>query len=66
MKKIYGISKYTCGVYMITNKINGKRYVGSSIDITSRLSLHFNRECKKYPHHPLYKDIIKYGRDNFE
>lgn len=65
MKNIYGIPCHTCGVYMITCKINNKKYIGSSKEINSRLALHFNRECRKYPYKPLYKDIIKYGRDNF-
>lgn len=63
---LYGIHGVVCGVYILKCKINNKEYVGSSTDISGRLSTHFGRECKLYPYKPLYQDIIKYGRDNFE
>ena len=62
---IYGIHGKVCGIYIIKCKINNRKYIGSSTDISSRLSTHFGRECKLYPYKPLYIDIIKYGRDNF-
>ena len=62
---VYGIHGKVCGIYIIKCKINNKKYIGSSTDISSRLSTHFGRECKLYPYKPLYMDIIKYGRDNF-
>lgn len=62
---VYGIHGKVCGVYLLICKINNKKYVGSSTDISGRLSTHFGRECKLYPYKPLYEDIIKYGRDNF-
>lgn len=65
MKKVYGIKRNTCGVYLIQNKQNKKCYVGSSVDIMGRLSTHFGRDSKRYLHHPLYEDIRKYGRDGF-
>lgn len=65
MEKVYGLKEKTCGVYLLTCQINNKKYIGSSVDIAGRLSTHFGRETKLYPYKPLYKDIIKYGRDNF-
>lgn len=65
MKKIYGIKRGTTGVYLITNKLNGRRYVGSSVDISARLSTHFKRDCEKYKHNSLYSDILIYGLDGF-
>ena len=65
-RSIYGIPCHTCGVYLLKCKINNKKYVGSSREINSRLALHFNREARNYPYKPLYKDINKYGRENFE
>lgn len=62
---IYGIHGKVCGIYLLKCKINDKKYIGSSIDISGRLSTHFSRECKLYPYKPLYIDILKYGRDNF-
>ena len=35
------------GVYLIHNKINNKDYVGSSLDIATRLSHHFGKLKKK-------------------
>lgn len=50
---------------MITNKENGKRYIGASIDISSRISSHMNREARKQ-NTEFYKDAFKYGREGFE
>lgn len=65
MKNIYNIPKRTCGVYLLTCTINGKRYVGSSVCIPSRLSTHFGRDARKYMDRELYSDIRRYGRENF-
>ena len=52
---------------MIECKINGKRYVGASNDVGSRISQHFSlRTCNLYPSNPLYQDIKKYGRVEFD
>ena len=45
------------GVYKITNKINGKFYIGSAINC-------FKRWCKKYNEH-LESAFKKYGKENF-
>lgn len=54
------------GIYTITNKINGKRYVGQSIHIETRWKQHIytalnipNEKTK------IYNAIRKYGLDNF-
>lgn len=61
----YGIVGKHCGVYMITNKYNGKKYIGSSNHITKRFSNHMNRDSKLYPHREFYKDVNKYGYKGF-
>lgn len=48
------------GIYLITNKINGKKYVGCSIDIKSRWKAHINNNVVG-----LGKAITKYGAENF-
>ena len=52
------------GIYKITNKINGKVYVGQSIDIQKRWNEH------KYAHSKngslIHRAICKYGKENFE
>jgi group I intron endonuclease len=54
-------------IYCITNKVNGKQYIGQTIrDIQTRFEEHLytkNRKDKK--HIVLYKAINKYGKVNF-
>lgn len=54
------------GIYKITNKINGKSYIGQSIDIVQRWRSH---RIKAYNtaeyNYPLYRAIRKYGIENF-
>lgn len=51
------------GIYKITNKINGKFYIGQSNDIERR----FNEHCTKWKQSriPLDLAIHKYGKENF-
>ena len=51
----------TCGIYCITNQINGKQYVGQSIHIEQR----FNEHCRKCGELVVDKAIQKYGKSNF-
>ncbi len=51
------------GIYKITNKVNGKIYIGQSINIEQRWIDHKKRS-KRYKT-PLYEEIRKYGLDNF-
>ena len=67
MRRKFHIPKNTIGVYVIKCKINNKRYVGASVEVSGRLSQHFaNRTCEKYKHLDLYSDILEYGFENFE
>ena len=54
-------------IYKVTNKVNGKAYIGFDSKWPSRKSVHMceaiTRKNKKYP---LYRAIRKYGPDNFE
>lgn len=70
-KNMKGIHKWIdfrgkTGVYLIRNKVNNKRYIGSSLDIATRLSHHFGKLRKSCGNHDLYKDICHYGRKNFD
>jgi len=55
------------GIYRIINIINGKIYIGSSINVRKRKNLHFSRlrknthECKH-----LQSAFNKYGEENFK
>lgn len=54
-------------VYVITNEINGKQYVGvTRFSINERFKEHRrDRGKKKLYDRPLYKDMRKYGVENF-
>ena len=58
-----------CGIYKITNKSNGKAYVGQSICIKTRWKQHkcdaFNPKDPGYEY-PLYRAFRKYGLRNFK
>lgn len=53
-----------CGIYKITNKINGHCYIGQSINITERWRHHRNYPLEN-SHYPLYKAFRLYGIENF-
>ena len=42
MNKIEFELKNKCGIYIITNIVNGKRYIGSSKDLYNRLHEHLH------------------------
>ena len=55
------------GIYKIVNKINGKFYLGSSVNFKKRKEKHL-RDLKKNTHHSilLQRAYNKYGIENFE
>ena len=57
----------TCGIYMIQNTINGKIYIGQSIDIELRFKSHKNKlERGNHDNIHLQKSWRKYGKEKFE
>jgi group I intron endonuclease len=55
-------------IYVFTNKINGKQYVGQTINIEDRYKQH-RKDAKnkdKRPNSIFYKAIRKYGFDSFD
>lgn len=54
-----------CGIYCIENIINGKKYIGQSINIFSRWKQRINK-AKSGTNTALYNAIRKYGKDNFK
>lgn len=54
-------------IYKITNKINGKFYLGSTKNVRKRKGTHFS-SLKHNKHHctPLQRAVNKYGVENFE
>ena len=53
----------SCGIYSITNKKTGQKYIGQSIHIERRFEQHkYNKKPVTY----IDRAINKYGADNFE
>lgn len=58
--------KEICGIYKITNKLNGKCYIGQSIDIHHRWYTHKNpKTWVADKGKVLYRAFVKYGIENF-
>ncbi|MEW5569609.1 GIY-YIG nuclease family protein [Rossellomorea marisflavi] len=55
----------TSNIYLITNKLNNKKYVGQSICISERWKRH-RIDYKKYTNRYLYRAMNKYGIDSFK
>ena len=50
------------GIYKITNKLNGKVYIGQSVDIDTRWRQHINAK----DNYAIHNAIKKYGKENFK
>jgi group I intron endonuclease len=51
-------------IYQFTNKVNGKKYIGYSVDFKTRLSKHW-KDAEKGEGFALHAAIRKYGKSNF-
>ena len=65
---IFKENKGKSGIYLFTNKINGKKYVGSSLDLCKRFKNYFNVAylLDKKDKMNIYKALIAYGFINFK
>lgn len=56
------------GVYRWTNKLNGKSYIGSSINLSNRLHVYFNKAYieKNKDNMAINSALLKYGYSNFK
>lgn len=67
-KVIYKDNNKKSGIYMFTNKLNNKRYIGSAIDLHKRISRYFQNSYlnnSKHQNRLIIKAIKKYGIENF-
>lgn len=56
-----------CGIYCILNTANGKRYVGQSINIQTRKTIHFWKlNLGRHENEHLQRSFTKYGGESFE
>lgn len=53
-----------CGIYLITNLINGKVYIGQSINLKRRWYEHKYGNYQN--NNPIDRAFLKYGRENFK
>ncbi len=64
VKKLKGMS----GVYYLINNVNGHSYVGSSINLASRMKNYLNTsflKSRQNSNMPITKALLKYGPENF-
>jgi len=52
-------------VYKLTNKINGKTYLGSTGNAKKRLNFYFDKGSLLTKKIPIYMALLKYGHENF-
>ena len=55
-----------CGIYKITNRENGKIYIGQSKDIFNRWKAHISRRNNPHNNSAIESALGKYGIENFE
>ena len=59
-------SKNKSGIYMWTNKLNGKKYIGSSVHLKRRFTEYFNiKRLIREKSMPINVALLKYGFKNF-
>ena len=68
-KQILQDNKQKCGIYKWINKINGKSYVGSSVNLSSRLSSYLSKNYlskrASIYNSKIYNALLAYGYNNF-
>lgn len=65
LSKILRDNKDKCGIYLLTNNINNKIYVGSSVNLSRRFLKYFNDNALVKNRMLISFSLLKYKRDNF-
>lgn len=58
-------NKDKSGVYRLTNLVNKKTYVGSSVDLRKRFHVYYSTARLSTSNMAIYKALLKYGHSNF-
>lgn len=61
-----GDCKIVKAIYKIKNKVNGKEYVGQSVNPERRFTAHLSRAYLNSDNSPIHLAINKYGKENFK
>nr|YP_009722237.1 hypothetical protein [Morchella importuna]QGN66639.1 hypothetical protein [Morchella importuna] len=68
--QIYFENKGKAGIYRWTNKLNGKIYIGSSVDLSTRFRFYYSEQSMenniKNNKSAIYSSILKNGILNFK
>jgi len=65
INQILNENRNKCGVYLWTNNINNKTYVGSSVSLTKRFLKYFNEDALVKNRMLISFSLLKYKRENF-
>jgi hypothetical protein len=67
--KIFSDNKGKAGIYQFINKINGKSYIGSAVDLRRRLKYYFSESYLRHEtlkqKSKIYRSLLKNGYENF-
>jgi group I intron endonuclease len=65
LSEILSDNRDKCGVYLLTNNINNKTYVGSSVNLSKRFLKYFNDNALAKNRMLISFALLKYKRTNF-
>jgi hypothetical protein len=58
-------NKDKSGIYRLTNLVNQKPYIGSSVDLRKRFHVYYSTARLSTSNMAIYKALLKYGHSNF-